>query len=257
VRRNPTPTTPVVAVVVPAFNEAALIAETLSSIPDWVHQVIVVDDGSHDETALIAGRTPRAGLTLVRHPRNRGVGAAIATGYRIAFQELDADVVAVMAGDAQMDAHELPALLAPLLEGRADYVKGNRLAFPEARRRMPFTRWLGNHALTLLTRIATGTRVSDSQCGYTALSRHAYGSASLDDLWPGYGYPNDLLGRMVRARLRVEEVVVRPIYGRERSGVGWRHALCIVPYVLSRIALRRVRDALTPQRRADTHHVAG
>ena len=145
----------------------------------------------------------------------------------------------------QMDPADLPALLTPVVSGEADYAKGNRLAYPDARRRMPFLRWLGNHVLGRLTSWATGTRIQDSQCGYTALRARAAARLDLATAWPGYGYPNDLLGRVFRAGLRMEEVVVRPVYGSERSGIAWRHALFIIPFVLLRVALARVRRAAT------------
>src|SRR5437763_1069196 len=106
-----------VAVVVPAFNEERSVAKTVRSVPTFVDHVLVVDDASADRTFAEAGRIKRRGLEVLRHPRNRGVGAAIATGYRRAL-ELGVDVAAVMAGDGQMDPEDLPGLLAPLQSGR-------------------------------------------------------------------------------------------------------------------------------------------
>lgn len=245
-----------VAVVVPAYDEARLIERTLRSVPDYVDHVVVVDDGSGDGTgdrveALCDGR-----IELVRHPDNRGVGAAIATGYRVAF-ERGAAVAAVMAGDAQMDPDDLEALLGPVLAGEADYAKGDRLSFPDARRHMPTARWLGNHVLTWLTRLVTGLRVRDSQCGYTALTRAAAERIALDGLWPRYGYPNDLLGRIAAARLRVLDVRVRPVYADETSGIGWRHALFVVPWVCARVLGRRLAAALQGARRGARQELVG
>lgn len=236
-----------VAVVVPAYNEALLIGRTLSRVPEFVRTIVVVDDGSVDGTheAALAVKDPR--VEIVRLPENRGVGAAIAAGYRVAFAQ-GAQVCAVMAGDAQMDPDDLPRVLAPVLRGEADYVKGDRLSFPEARRQMPWTRWIGNRVLSWLTRLATGTEVRDSQCGYTAISRHAAALLPLEKLWPRYGYPNDLLGMLAERDLRVHDVTVRPVYADEISGVGLRHALCVVPFVLARVLLRRAaRTALFSQ----------
>src|SRR5688572_8956618 len=116
-----------------------------------------------------------------------------------------------MAGDAQMDPADLPALLAPVVRGEAEYAKGNRLSYPGARERMPAVRWIGNHLLTIATRWVTGLRVTDSQCGYTALGRRAAERLALGRMWPRYGYPNDLLGTMAAAGIAVTDVVVRPI----------------------------------------------
>jgi glycosyltransferase involved in cell wall biosynthesis len=238
-----------VAVVVPAFNEALLIARTLRSVPAYVDEIVVVDDASHDGTAEAALAVDDARVRVVRKPKNGGVGAAIVTGYREAFAG-GADVCAVMAGDAQMDPKDLHALLTPVVLGHADYAKGNRLSYPDVRRHMPITRWLGNTALSGLTRLVTGLPVRDSQCGYSALSRRAAEQLPLDSLWPRYGYPNDLLGLLSERQMIVREVLVRPVYADEQSGVGLRHALLVVPYVLLRVLMRRVRHAVGLGRKA-------
>lgn len=229
-----------VAVVVPAWNEARLIATTLRSIPAFVDHIVVVDDASVDATPsrVTAIRHPR--IELLRHPKNRGVGAAIATGYAHAFA-CGADVVAVMAADAQMDPADLAPLLRPILMAEADYVKGNRLAHPEALDAMPLFRFVGNHVLSQLTRLATGLDVHDSQCGYTAIGRRAWDTLRGQRLWPRYGYPNDLLSRAAVADLRVQDVVVRPVYADEVSGIRTHHLVFTFPTVLALGLLRRVR----------------
>jgi hypothetical protein len=172
------------------------------------------------------------------------VGAAIVTGYEEAFAR-GADVCAVMAGDGQMDPADLAHLLSPVLRGEAAYAKGDRLSFPGARGAMPITRWLGNLVLARLTALAIGLPVRDSQCGYTALTREAARELPLHKLWSGYGYPNDLLGMLSERNLPVSEVVVRPVYGDEESGIRLWHALFVVPFVLLRAFARRVRHALS------------
>ena len=120
-----------------------------------------------------ARRSRRRGLEVIRHPENQGVGAAIATGYARALA-LGADVTAVMAGDSQMDPADLAGLLATVVEGQADYAKGNRFQWPGGWRTMPLSRLCGNLALSYMTRLASGYReLFDSQCGYTAANRLA------------------------------------------------------------------------------------
>jgi glycosyltransferase involved in cell wall biosynthesis len=224
-----------IAVVVPAFNEADKIARTIRSVPGFVDHVLVVDDASGDATARIASRSSRRGLEVLTHARNRGVGAAIATGYRRALA-LGADATAVMAGDAQMDPADLPGLLAPVLAGHADYAKGNRFAWPGCWRHMPLSRFVGNLVLSLLTRLACGYgRLLDSQCGYTVASRAALLAIDPEAMFARYGYPNDLLGRLARAGARVVDVPVRPVYGP-----GWRSGirLSTVVYPISFLLLR-------------------
>jgi glycosyltransferase involved in cell wall biosynthesis len=232
-----------IAVVVPAFNEADKIGRTIRSIPGFVDHVLVVDDGSRDATARIAGRSARRGLEVLAHARNRGVGAAIATGYRRALA-LGVDATAVMAGDAQMDPADLLGLLGPVLADRADYAKGNRLAWPNCWRQMPPSRYLGNLVLSFLTRLACGQRVRDSQCGYTVASPAALRAIDPDAMFARYGYPNDLLGRLLRARARVLDVPVRPVYGTDwRSGIRIRAVILPLLFLLGRAFLRRIWDA--------------
>jgi hypothetical protein len=139
-----------------------------------------------------------------------------------------------------MDPEDLPKVIAPILRGEADYVKGDRLSYPAVRRHMPWTRWLGNRVLSSLTGLVTGTAVRDSQCGYTALSQYAGDRLPLEQLWPRYGYPNDMIGMLAERGLRIREVMVRPIYADEVSGVRLHHALLVVPFVLLRVLVRRV-----------------
>jgi glycosyltransferase involved in cell wall biosynthesis len=224
-----------IAAVIPAFNEELAVAHTVRTVPSFVDHVIVVDDASADETTPRAGSVRRRGLEVLRHTNNRGVGAAIASGYRRAL-ELDVDAAVVMAGDGQMDPADLPGLLQPLIEGRCDYVKGNRFRDPDVWRTMPPLRIAGNVALSLATKLTSGyLQLFDSQCGYTVASRRALEVIDRAGLFPRYGYPNDLLARLNAAGLRVEDAPVRAVYGPHwRSGI----RLSTVVYPMSWVLLR-------------------
>ena len=229
-------------VVIPAFNEEDAIAAAVASVPDFVDLIVVVDDASGDATcerATGAASDP----TLLRHPVNRGVGAAIVTGYRWALEH-GADVAVVMAGDGQMDPADLPALLDPIAEGRADYCKGNRFAHREIFIQMPAIRVVGNAALSVATKVTSGYRhVFDSQCGYTAITSEALERLQLEKVFPRYGYPNDMLAHLFRANARVVDVPVRPIYGPTwKSGVRWHTAVYPVGFVLLKSWWNRVRS---------------
>ena len=247
-----------IAVVIPAFNEADKIARTIRSVPGFVDHVLVIDDGSLDGTGRVATRSARRGLEILSHPTNRGVGAAIATGYRRALV-LGADATAVMAGDAQMDPADLPALLDPVVGGQTDYAKGNRFAWPGCWREMPLLRYVGNVVLSLATRVACGIpRIFDSQCGYTVASRAALEAIGPDRLFARYGYPNDLLGRLARVNARVLDVPVRPVYGPSwRSGIRLRTVIYPITFILLRTFAGRLRNKLSrPKRRVDRRDLA-
>jgi glycosyltransferase involved in cell wall biosynthesis len=239
-----------VAVVVPAFNERHKIVETVATIPAFVDHILVIDDASHDDTAgqaelAAVRRGDPASVEVIRHTANRGVGSAITTGYRRALA-IGADVAVVMAGDGQMDPADLPALLDPIAAGEADYAKGNRFLHPAIWAAMPASRIFGNVVLSAATRVTSGYRhVFDSQCGYTAIHRGALSAIQLDELFPRYGYPNDLLSRLHVAGMRVVDVAVRPIYGAAwRSGIHLGTALHPIPWVLLRSWGRRVAAEL-------------
>jgi glycosyltransferase involved in cell wall biosynthesis len=251
-----------VAVVIPAFNESRKVVETVATVPDFVDHVLVVDDASADDTSrqaeLGASRRARpAGVEVIRHAANRGVGGAIITGYRRALA-IGADVAAVMAGDGQMDPADLPALLEPITAGHADYVKGNRFLHPAIWAAMPASRILGNAVLSMATRVTSGYHhVFDSQCGYTAIHRRALAALDLAKLFPRYGYPNDLLSRLQVANMRVVDVPVRPIYGAEwRSGIHLGTALHPIPWVLLRSWGSRVTAQVRRRVRSQVERIA-
>jgi glycosyltransferase involved in cell wall biosynthesis len=228
-----------VAVIIPAYREARLLPATLAGVPEWVDRIVVVDDGSDDGTAQAAESSSDSRVVLLRHSENRGVGTAIVTGYRQALQE-DADLLSVMAGDNQMDPGDLPALLDAVLGG-ADYAKGNRLLHPRARD-MPLTRRIAGRILAFATRSMTGLSIGDSQCGFSVLSAGAARRLPLEELFPGYGYPNDLLGMLAAKKMTVTDVPVRPVYADEESGIKAWHALRIL-WILVRRRFKTLRSS--------------
>jgi glycosyltransferase involved in cell wall biosynthesis len=235
---------PAIWVVVPSYQEERLIARTLETLPPGIERIVVVDDGSTDGTFRAVSEVPDPRILALRHPRNRGVGAAIATGYESFLRAAGPDAVCVVvAGDGQMDPRDLQALITPIREGRADYVKGNRLLWPEAAELMPIVRRMGTRVLSVLTRFVTGwAHIGDSQCGYTAVTVQALRCLGGESFYPRYGYPNDLLLRMAQAGVRVVDVPVRPVYADERSKlVPWRVAPRILG-ILGRGWLRRLRS---------------
>ncbi len=222
-----------VAVVVPAYNEEPLVAETVRGIPDFVDRVIVVDDASTDATAERAREVGDPRVEVVVHELNGGVGAAIVTGYERARDER-IDVTCVMAADNQMDPAELITLVEPVARGEVEYAKANRLFSGEAWRLIPRARYLGNAALSLLTKIASGYwHVADSQAGYTAVSLEALERLDLGRLYRRYGFPNDMLVHLNVIDASVRDVPSRPIYGvGEKSGIRIRKVVPRISWLL-------------------------
>lgn len=231
-----------IAVVVPAYNEALLIQKTIASIPSFVDHICIVDDASSDDTLQVVHSLSAANLVVETHRINQGVGAAIVTGYKKCLS-LGIDVIAVMAGDAQMDPADLKGIVMPIVEDRADYCKGDRLSFKGVFKSMPLLRFLGNHALSLLTRITSGyLEVRDSQCGYTAISQDALAKLKLSQIYTRYGFPNDILAHLFTIEARLAQVKVRPIYATEKSGITLYTAFIRVPLVLLRSFVFRMKN---------------
>lgn len=249
-------------VIVPALDESRRLGAVLAGMPAFVDQILVVDDGSRDDTAGVARRCGDPRVYVISHPSRRGVGAAIVTGYRraLAFEGGPEDAFVVMAGDGQMDPVDLPRLVEPLASG-VGYVKGNRFAWPGVTRVMPKARYLGGRVFSTLTTVAVGAPVHDSQCGYTALARWACEALELEAMWPGYGYPNDLLAMLARAGIPFAEVPVRPIFAGEESKLRPWH-VATIGWLVARAISRRVVPHLVargnlPYYPADSRRVTG
>ncbi len=232
-----------VAVVVPAHDEERLIAATITGIPEFVDRVLVVDDASTDATGERVRELADERVQLVSRDRQGGVGAAIVTGYQAALAE-GIDVTCVMAADNQMDPADLLTLVEPVARGEVDYAKANRLVSGEAWKLIPRTRYIGNAILSLLTKIASGYwHVADSQTGYTAISRDLLAQLDLDRIYPGYGFPNDMLVHLNVWNARVRDFPSRPVYGvGEQSGIKLRRVIPRISWLLVKGFFWRLRE---------------
>ncbi|WP_158059002.1 glycosyltransferase family 2 protein [Halorussus halophilus] len=265
-----------VGVVVPAYNEENFVAGVVRELPAFVDEIYLVDDASTDGTwaamlgisgakshpqrsgtqrlstasdglgrGLLADRVADyetdGRLTRIRHAENRGAGGAVKTGYLAALED-EVDIVATIDGDGQMDAALLPRILDPVVEGRAGYAKGDRLAGVSLVHEMPPFRLFGNLLLTGLTRIATGYwKLSDPQNGFTAISREALLEADVESLWEYYGYMNQLLARLNAAGVGVADVPMASSYGDEVSGIDYVEYIRKVSWLLLVSFLLRLR----------------
>jgi glycosyltransferase involved in cell wall biosynthesis len=233
-----------IGVVVVAYNEETLIAETLKGMPPEADRIYIVDDGSTDDTRQIVKNYFDEKVCLLSHDINQGVGTAIATGYKKAIEE-GMDIIVVMAGDNQMDGKYLPQLLAPILNGEADYTKGNRLSRLTHREGMSNWRFFGNWLLTLLTKIASGYwKIRDPQNGYTAVKRECLSRINLDALYPRFGYCNDLLVKLNVAGCKVTDVPIPARYGNEKSKIRYRKYIAKVSWLLLKSFLWRLKISI-------------
>ncbi len=238
-----------VAVVVPCYGEETQIRGVLETMPPFVDAILVVDDCSRDNTVEVVeafikedgGASSR--VTLIKHEQNRGVGAAIVTGYQEALRR-KIDATAVMAGDAQMDPNELASLVEPVVDGTADYAKGNRLFYRGAWQAIPRVRFVGNSILTMLTKIASGYwHSTDSQTGYTVISLEALELLDLPNIYPRYGCPNDILVRLNVYDLRVIDVPIRPVYNvGEKSGIRLWKVVPTMSWLIFKRFIWRMRE---------------
>jgi len=232
-----------VAVVVPAYDEEALIGATIRAVPGFVDRIFVVDDASRDGTAAAARAVGDPRVEVLSHERNWGVGAAIVTGYQRALAE-DVDIACVMAGDNQMEPADLEKIALPVARNEVDYTKANRLISGEAWKAIPRSRYLGNAVLSFLTKIASGYwHVADSQSGYTAASREILEQLDLDRIYRGYGFPNDMLVHLNVWNARVRDIPSRPVYGvGERSGIKIRRVVPRISWLLVKGFFWRMRE---------------
>lgn len=233
-----------IAVVIPAYKEAILIGPTLESVPDFVDKIYAIDDGSPDKTGEIINSFAHLDSRIypIHHSMNRGVGAAIISGYKQALVD-GYDIVAVMAGDHQMDPAFLPELLDPIIEGSVDYTVGNRLINEKFRQGMSKWRFVGNSVLTLLTKIASGYwQLMDPQNGYTAISCRALETISLDAIYPRYGYCNDLLVWLNTFGFRVRNVPHPARYGIERSKIKYSTYIVRLSWLLMNAFFWRLKS---------------
>jgi glycosyltransferase involved in cell wall biosynthesis len=220
-----------IAFLIPAYNEGASIGEVLERIAalGLDSQVIVVDDGSSDDTAEIA---ERAGALVIRQP-NRGKGAAI----RAAIPHIDADIAVIQDADMEYDPAEVPGLIEPIERGVADVVYGSRLSGGRPQRAYLFWHMVGNRFLSLLTGVLFNTTLSDMETGYKAFRADVL--RSLDLRQDSFGIEPEITGLICKQKLRIYEVPIS-YYGRtyaEGKKITWRDGVRAI-YVLLAVRLR-------------------
>lgn len=208
-----------IAVVIPAYNVEDTIVKVIMGIPKSVDAIIVVNDASKDDTAGRVKTVKDNRVTLINHTQNMGVGGALLSGYSYALG-LDVDIVVKLDGDDQMDVKFLPVLIEPILNGQADYTKGNRFLHPVALKKMPIGRKISNLGLTFLSKIASGYwNVFDPANGYTAIAATKLASLDPKKIARSYFFETSMLCELRKLNAVVMDISMPAIYKNERSSV--------------------------------------
>lgn len=231
-----------IAVVIPAYRVAQNIQEVLRGIPAYIKHIIVVDDASPDTTAdlVTASAKRNKRIVLLRHEKNQGVGGAMVSGFRKAL-ELNAQIIIKLDGDGQMDPVHIPALITPLINGEADYTKGNRFRDFVSLQQMPFIRRVGNLGLSFLTKAATGYwNIFDPTNGYFAIRAELLAQLPLEKIDKGYFFETSMLSRLYLLGAHVLDITIPARYRNEVSNLSIRRTLVEFPIKLTRTILRRI-----------------
>ncbi|MEP7085592.1 MAG: glycosyltransferase family 2 protein [Betaproteobacteria bacterium] len=219
-----------VAVVVPSYRVSRQILGVLAAIPEDVAQIYVIDDLCPEATGhVVEAATTDRRVRVLRHVENLGVGGAVVTGYRQAIAD-GMDIIVKLDGDGQMDPALIPHLVKPIVEGRADYTKGNRFYSFDLLRTMPAVRLVGNAALSLINKIASGYwSIMDPTNGYTAIHTKLLQLLPLGVIEPRYFFESDMLYHVGLVRACVIDVPMRSLYAGETSSLSIRNVLLRFP----------------------------
>ena len=226
---------PLLSVVIPCFNEAATILDLLvrvRSAPVASKQIIVVDDGSSDGTRELLQGLQADDLTVLLHERNRGKGAALATGFAAAR----GTICIVQDADLEYDPTEYPLVIGPIVQGKADVVFGSRFQGAAPHRVVYFWHRLGNGFLTLLSNMFTDLNLTDMETCYKAFRTEIIQAIRIRE--QRFGFEPEITAKLARRRCRIYEVGIS-YYGRtydEGKKIGWRDGVraiwCILKYNL-------------------------
>ncbi len=232
---------PTVAVVIPAYRAAGSIKAVLAGIPSFVRHIVVVNDGSPDDTSAAVRACSDPRVALVEHESNQGVGGAVMTGYQRA-RMLGAEIIVKMDADDQMDPEYLLPLVTPIVLGEADYTKGNRFLHERELRAMPERRRIGNAGLSFVTKLASGYwGIFDPTNGYTAIHASLVPLLGTSPIAKRFFFESSMLLSLSLLRAVVRDVYIPARYGAAGSHLSESRAALQFPWRLLRGFLRRLR----------------
>ena len=222
---------PGIIAAIPCFNEERFIGSVVLKAKNYVDQVMVIDDGSTDNTAMVS---EQAGAMVVRHESNRGKGAAVSTAFELA-REMECRALVILDGDGLHEPADIPLLLKPVLDGQADMVVGSR--FLQSKSQIPRYRVWGQHLLTFLTNLGSQVKLTDSQSGFRAFSLKAIRALSFAE--KGLSVESEMQFLLKKADIRAVDVPVSTgYYGKaERNPIA--HGMVVLNGILRLINRRR------------------
>ncbi|MCZ7393675.1 MAG: glycosyltransferase family 2 protein [Candidatus Methanoperedens sp.] len=222
-----------ITAIIPAFNEEVSIGSVVLRCRQHADRVIVVEDGSKDHTAEIA---EIAGAKVIRHPTNKGKGAALKTGFQVAAQN-GTKVIVTLDSDGQHNPEEIPKLVAPILNGEADMVNGSRYMNGNGKN-TPFYRRIGQNVLDTATNLNSGLHITDTQSGFRAFAASAVPAFKFRQ--SGFGIESEMLMDAASAGLRVKEVEIGVRYDVDCSTENpVSHGVRVLMKVLADMELNR------------------
>ena len=215
-----------IAVVIPSYKVREHILGVISRIGPIVNLIVVVDDCCpQDSGAYVEQQAKDERVVVVRHSKNQGVGGAVLTGYQVAMKA-GAHVIVKIDGDGQMDPELIPQFVFPILQGQADYTKGNRFFDLEGLRSMPAMRLMGNAALSFMTKLSSGYwNLFDPTNGYTAIHRDVVRFLPFEKISKRYFFETDMLFRLNTLRAVAVDVPMESKYANEVSNLKIRRIL--------------------------------
>jgi glycosyltransferase involved in cell wall biosynthesis len=231
-----------IAVIIPCHNVANHIEGVISSLPEIITHIITVNDCSSDQTEEIILELQKENQKIIylQHSKNQGVGGAMLTGYKKSL-ELNSEITIKIDGDGQMDAANIPLLIKPIIQNKADFTKGNRFRDFRALKQMPMSRRIGNLGLSFMIKAASGYwNIFDPTNGYTALGIEALKSINLDKLHKRYFFESSMLIELYHANAVVYDIPMKAIYGDEVSGLSRSKTLFEFPPKLLKAFVKRI-----------------
>ena len=229
-----------ISVVIPSYKVSKYILDVIKDIPEFVNHIIIVDDKCPQNSGQIAKTSTDNRVIVCYHEKNLGVGGAVITGYKKAL-ELNSDIVIKIDGDGQMDVNYMQKLIQPILDGKADYTKGNRFTDFKALRAMPKVRLFGNSGLSFLVKAASGYwNLMDPTNGYTAINKHALEELDLDNIAKRYFFESDMLINLNIENAVVVDVEIPAKYGDEESSLSITKTLVGFPPKLFKGLCKRI-----------------